>query len=160
MKKITLLFAVLAIIFASCTKQASNKLAPHRENISFKQLSDLITEEQAFKAFEAAGKTEVNQTARGRKVQANATLGAWIDALILTQDEVGFHCTSPENPRYSAFQNLTTAQSPFYCNYFVSAPGPAQPYDCNDAILTNGNIRFFTQTYPDFDIWVSNVITN
>jgi hypothetical protein len=155
-----IVIAVLAITLFSCTKQASKELAPVKVN--YEQLAKVIGAGNAFIAFDNAGLTEDNPVARGRKAKNDATLNAWFNALTLIQlGPTTFQFTTPINPRYSAFQNFqaTRTVSPYYCNYWLDNAGPPQTYTCNDTLLTNGDIRAFTQD-QNFDIWVTNVIPN
>lgn len=83
MEKFLTVIAVIMTVFMACSKQASYQLA--QEEMTYFEIAKEVGHENAFRLFDAAGKTEADPTARGnaRRVKANATLSVEFS---LTQD--------------------------------------------------------------------------
>jgi hypothetical protein len=165
MKNLTVVIAVIAITLFGCTKRASHQPAPVQ--MSYEQLSKYVGDDNAFKLFDQAGKTEtVTDNVSGRvvkKVKEGATLTVEIDLTLTNPSPDNYTCTTSENAKWSAFQDFVTGATPdpnagaqSYCNHFYSAPGSA-PADESCVITGTGTIRFFTSDF-DYTVHLSNSI--
>lgn len=163
-KLIIALFTVTAFIFSCNPKQTKPGTTPVdkvEKKMSFDQLAKAIGNDNALTAFDKAGLTESDPTARGGRKSKPGVQLTVVEDLVLTQVSGNdFTSTVSDNAQWFSYQVFVPGAGNdgayAICNHYYNAAGDA-PDNESCSITTSGNVRTFTSDF-NYTIHLSNIV--